>query len=54
MKQLGTYDDEDEAGRAYDAVARKLGREVNFAVGGGEADDGGTGSGSKAAGQSSK
>ena len=48
------YGDEDEAARAYDVEARKLEREVNFAVGEGEADDGGTGSGSKAAGPSSK
>ena len=52
---LGYYGDEDEAARAYDVEARKLvGRDVIFAVGEGEADDGGTGSGSKAAGPSSK
>ena len=51
---LGYYGDEDEAARAYDVEARKLGRKVNFAVGEGEADYGGTGSGSKAAGPSSK
>mmetsp|Transcript_106729 Transcript_106729/g.309637 ORF Transcript_106729/g.309637 Transcript_106729/m.309637 type:complete len:150 (+) Transcript_106729:123-572(+) len=54
ITELGYYGDEDEAARAYDVEARKLGRKVNFAVGEGEADYGGTGSGSKAAGQSSK
>ena len=55
ITNLGYYGDEDEAARAYDVEARKLvGRDVNFAVGEGEADDGGTGSGSKAAGPSSK
>ena len=54
ITNLGYYGDEDEAARAYDVEARKLGRELNFAVGEGEADDGGTGSGSKAAGPSSK
>ena len=54
VTKLGYYGDEDEAARAYDVEARKRGREVNFAVGEGEADDGGTGSGSKAAGPSSK
>jgi hypothetical protein len=38
---LGCYGDEDEAARAYDVEARKLGRKVNFAVGEGEADEAG-------------
>ena len=31
-KNLGTYDDESAAARAYDAEARKLGRDTNFNV----------------------
>ena len=55
ITELGSYDDEDEAARAYDVEARKLGRAVNFAVGEGMVDGDGAGSGgSKPAGPSSK
>ena len=54
VSDAAIYGDEDEAARAYDVEARKLGRKVNFAVDEGEADDGGTGSSSKATGPSSK